>query len=77
LFLFLKIFWKKIISKIKNQTLIKLELFNQKLKETKQDIPLFAFFNFMTPHYPYIPIIKALRYCKITLKESKLFGVFY
>ncbi len=72
-----KIFWKKILFGYINNTIEKINNLKTDFKENLNKEPYFFFLNIMATHYPYLPIIKALQYFKITLKDFKIIRSFF
>ncbi|MHA1695861.1 MAG: sulfatase family protein [Candidatus Helarchaeota archaeon] len=57
---------KKIIFNLKNNTLRDLEIFFNQIAEQIKNQPIFLFFNFLTPHDPYIPFRESLKKLNIS-----------
>jgi len=68
----LRFITKSIIFKLKNETIIDLEKFSQKIKNNSNKKPIYLFFNFLTTHDPYIPMKKLFKSFNITFKDFKI-----
>ncbi len=66
------LFFKNILFYLKNNTILDLEEFGKDLLELpKEHSPYFIFFNLLTVHDPYIPLIETFKNFSITINDFK------
>jgi len=67
-----KLFLNEIIFKLKNDTIKDLEELSKTLKNNNKEKPLFLFFNFLTTHDPYIPLIRTFKKFNLSINDFKI-----
>jgi arylsulfatase A-like enzyme len=67
-----RIFFQEILFGLKNDTIVELEKFSLEVKEMRKDKPGFLFFNFLTTHDPYIPLVEKFKDFNISMKDFKI-----
>ncbi|MEE9379175.1 MAG: sulfatase [Candidatus Lokiarchaeia archaeon] len=71
-FLIKKLFLKHLLSKLKNDTIKDLDAFNTFLNGFSNENPIFIFFNFLSVHDPYIPLIDAFHLFDIKSRDFNI-----
>jgi len=66
-----RMFWRKILIKHFIDSINSLGQLSKKLEKSDQTKPFYLFFNTMANHYPYFPIRRALKYCRLSLNHFK------
>jgi len=61
--------FKEVIFKLKNDTINDLNKISQVVKKNTNGKPLYLFLNLLTPHEPYIPLIRFFKSFDITIKD--------
>ena len=64
-------FFKDIIFKLKNNTINDLEQYKNQIKGHINNKPGYYFFNFLTTHDPYIPLLHSFKMFDVNLKDFK------
>ncbi len=67
-----KLFFEKVLPKLKNNTIDDLNNFFNQFTEKMDDSPKYLFFNFLTTHDPYIPLESVCKSFNITSKDFKI-----
>ena len=67
-----RIFFQDILFGLKNDTIGELKKFSLEVKEKRKDKPGFLFFNFLTTHDPYIPLVEKFKDFNIAMKDFKI-----
>lgn len=70
-FIIKELFFSEILFKLKNDTIKDLEKFSETLQNHDIKKPFYIFFNFLTPHDPYIPLKRTFKKFKISIKDFK------